>query len=98
MKLGVERVLREKFPFLQTIEAISPPPSPPALTPQAVLDSLAPVRQAVTGMGGAVDVRSVDADAGKVVLAFKGPPRLKQGISLILRELKAIQSIDFVEF
>ena len=48
---------------------------------------------AIKGMGGSVVVQSVDAEAGIVNLKYKGPPRLRQGIELVLKDVKLVKQV-----
>lgn len=99
MKMGVERVLREKFPFLKSVESVTPlsaaEPEKILITKEFIEDALKSVMPAISSMGGTLVIESIDNDMHKVVLGFKGPPRLKQGIKLILKEVKALEIIEF---
>ena len=94
MKMGVERVLRENFPNLTSVEAVSPAPAVALLDKEKVAEALGPVMSAITSMGGRFDVRQVYPE-GKIVIAFAGPARLKQGINLILKDLDGVQEVVF---
>ena len=101
MKMGIERVLKEHFPFLKSVESVQPlseensAASLTFLTFETIDAALAPVKAAISSMGGQFEVRTIDNAVGKVVIGFKGPPRLKQGITLILKDVKGVQSTEF---
>jgi len=83
MKMGVERVLREAFPGLGDVSAVSEAPATPfgVAAVEAALDN---VRGALNGLGGSVSC--LTAANGEVVLLYSGPPKLAYGIELMLRD------------
>lgn len=84
MKMGVERVLREAWPDLGTVTAVSDAAGE-AFGVAAVEAALDNVRGALRGLGGSVSCLSASAD-GQVVLLYAGPPKLAYGIELMLRD------------
>ena len=99
MKMGIERVLRENFANLGEVVAVSPPQKTQSvLTAKAVADALAPVLPALKALGGTVEVVSVDGERGAVLLKFKGPEKLRQGIELVLRDVKTVLTVDIESF
>jgi hypothetical protein len=45
-------------------------------------------------MGGKVLVESVDPSIGLVVLKYLGPQRLKQGIELVVKDVKFVKAVE----
>ncbi|GAB0489291.1 hypothetical protein MMPV_000508 [Pyropia vietnamensis] len=84
MKMGVERVLRETWPNLGDVTAVSEAAGA-AFGVAAVEAALDNVRGALRGLGGSVSCLSATAD-GQVVLLYAGPPKLAYGIELMLRD------------
>ena len=106
LKNGIERVLRENFADLNEVIAEEPSGSDGAaaaggvagssvLDEEAVISALAPLMEAITGLGGSVRVVSADAASGEVVLFYDGPPKLKFGIALALEDDPLITSVKF---
>jgi Fe-S cluster biogenesis protein NfuA len=97
MKMGIERVLKENFsnlgPVVNVEEAVSE--SVDVLTKEAVDLALEKVLPAVKGMGGSVEVASVNSSTGVVKLLFTGPPRLKTGIELVVKDVKFVKEVQF---
>jgi hypothetical protein len=48
-------------------------------------------------MGGKIEVIAVDSN-GSVTIKFDGPARLRQGVELVLKDLKAITAVNIVNF
>lgn len=98
MKLGVERVLRERFgEAIADVIAVSDPAA--ALKAELSIElcekALDDVRATVTGFGGAVTTLS--ASAGCIRLKYHGPPTLKYGIELMLRDkVPNVQTVEWV--
>jgi len=96
MKMGIERVLREKFVDLGEVAAVEPvaEESKP-LTIEMVEETLQPIMPAIRGLGGSVEVLS--AAGGVVKLCYQGPAKIRFGIDLALKDNPAITSVEFVE-
>ena len=94
MKMGIERILKENFPYIKTVEAVSGSSN---LSIDMIEKSLAPVAASIKAMNGEVKVDSVNEETGEVVILFRGPARLKQGLQLILKDIKEIKSVTFNE-
>jgi len=92
MKMGIERVLKENFSNLGPIVAVDPQSSQ-LLTVEMVEESLSKILPAIKGLGGTVEVRSADKSTGTVVLGYKGPPKLRQGIELVLKDVSLIKTV-----
>jgi len=98
MKMGVERVLKEQWPDLGEVVSVSETADLAAeLSTADVEAKLAQLLPAITGLGGAVTVASVDAASGKVELEYKGPKALRGGIDQALRDDKRVTEVLFSE-
>lgn len=96
MKMGIERVLRENFDNLGAISSTSPEgemPQVPAISKEIIESTLGNILPAIQGMGGSVEVKSVVPETGEVLIAYKGPPRLRKGVELVLKDIKGVRSI-----
>ena len=91
MKMGIERVLRENFSNVRDV--IAAPPGELDLSVEAVEEKVKNILPAVRKLGGIVEIRSVDSTTGKVVIGYKGPPKLIQGLMVIVKELDAVSEI-----
>lgn len=102
MKMGIERVLKENFPNLKDVinlsQAVEEVTKPTTITIESVNDALAQISSAVKGMGGIIAVESVDPDSGIVTLKYKGPTKLKQGVELVVKDVKYVQSVVIKSF
>lgn len=102
MKMGIERVLKENFPNLKDVinlsQAVEEVTKPTTLTIESVNDALAQISSAVKGMGGIIAVESVDPDSGIVTLKYKGPTKLRQGVELVVKDVKYVQSVVIKSF
>lgn len=92
MKMGIERVLHENFANLGPVISVDPQSSE-LLTVQMVEESLSKILPAIKGMGGSITVRSTDGSSGTVVLGYKGPAKLRQGIELVLKDIALIKNV-----
>lgn len=96
MKMGIERILKENFPFIKSVEAVSELPVEDALlTLDMVNKALEPILPSIKAMKGEIKVKKVDESNGSVLMAFSGPPRLKQGLELVLKEVKLVKLVEF---
>lgn len=95
--MGIERVLKENFPNLGSVEAVNPMgiEGASSLTLEKVEAALSSVLPAVRKMGGDVQVLDVQASSGQVNLAFTGPARLRQGVELVVKDVPDVQSVVF---
>ena len=92
MKMGIERVLKENFSNLGPVISVDPQ-SMNLLTVEMVQESLSKIMPAIKGMGGLVEVRSTDTATGTVLLSYKGPAKLRQGIELVLKDIALIKNV-----
>ncbi len=94
MKLGIEKKLREYFPNLGRVTAREVGEKPPVvLSVESLEESLSGVMPAVHALGGKLAILEVDAVKGVVKIQFKGPPRLKLGIEMVLKDNRLIKTI-----
>lgn len=112
MKMGIERVLKENFVNLGPVEsvpleelsaellqAIADGAMKPSLTMEKVADAMDQIMKAIKGLGGKVEVLSVnEAQLGEVRLKFEGPPRLKKGLELVLKDVTGVTSVVMESF
>lgn len=104
MKMGIERVLKENFSDLGEVAAVSPEAelsgseTEPSLSTAVVLDALTAVLPAVKAMGGRVEIWNVDASSGEVVMKYSGPAKLRQGIELVVKDLKLVKTVNIIGF
>ena len=104
MKMGIERVLKEKF-GTKLGEVVSVDPDellngegggkPTELTMEAVQAEVTRISQAIVAMGGVVRVVSVDP-IGEVEIEFRGPNRVKKGLELALLDVEFVKHVKFV--
>ena len=100
MKMGIERVLKEKWPRLTAVNEVGgagsgEPPAPLNVeTAEAALEVIMP---AVTALGGTVTIESAETvDAvGVVALKYEGPDKIKLGLELALRDHPQIDEVIF---
>lgn len=92
MKMGIERVLKENFSNLGPVISVDPL-SMNLLTVEMVEESLSKIMPAIKGMGGLVEVLSTDTATGTVLLSYKGPAKLRQGIELVLKDIALIKNV-----
>jgi Fe-S cluster biogenesis protein NfuA len=101
MKMGIERVLREKFSNLGQVLAVEPDDDDEVgdtgageLTIERANASLEQIMPAILGLGGKIEV--VSAVAGTVTLRYEGPDKIKFGVELALRDNPLIQNVEFI--
>jgi Fe-S cluster biogenesis protein NfuA len=109
MKLGIERVLKENFVNLGQIIAVSADdieaqkvilePPKEVVTMAKVEESLENVKKAIKGLGGRVELVSVnERSVGEVRVKFDGPTRLKKGLELILKDVPGVTIVSMETF
>jgi len=101
MKMGIERVLKEKF-GMKLGEVIQVDPeedseggTPTELTLEAVQAEVNRISTAIVAMGGVVRVVNVDP-VGEVEIDFRGPNRVKKGLELALLDVEFVKHVKFV--
>lgn len=98
MQMGVERVLREKFPELKEVLQVEQDPEaqPTALDFAAVKEEVGRLSPAIMAMGGSVELMSVDPEIGLVKLKFVGTSKVQQGIELAILDVPFVEKVEFV--
>ena len=96
MKMGIERVLNENFAELGEVVAVDPGPEAGAseLSPDVVDAALEQIMPAIIGLGGKIEVISAEGD--EVMLKYEGPPKIKFGIELALKDNPLIENVVFL--
>ena len=101
MKMGIERVLRENFDNLGSITALNlteeGAPSEPLIDTELIEGTLKNILPAIQGMGGSVNVKSVEPGSGEVTVIYKGPARLRKGVELVLKDIKGVNTVTIEE-
>lgn len=102
MKMGIERVLREKFGTrLGEVVDATEAPTPGAegdateLTLEAVQAEVRRISQAIIALGGVVRVVDVDP-LGVVEIEYRGPNRVKKGLEMALLDMDFVKHVKFV--
>ena len=101
MKMGIERVLKEKFGSkVNDVIQVDPEEAlgdskPTELTIEAVQSEVKRLSQAITAMGGVVNVMSVDP-LGVIEIEFRGPNKVKKGLELALLDIEFVKHVKFV--
>lgn len=101
MKMGIERVLKEKFGAkINDVIQVDPEEAvggekPTELTMEAVESEVKRLSQAITAMGGVVRVVSVDP-IGVVEIEFRGPNKVKKGLELALLDVEFVKHVNFI--
>jgi len=95
MKMGIERVLREKFSDLGQVLQVTQEEET-LLTEALVQKEIDRIAPAINAMGGKVEIRNVDPEFGSVTVMFRGPNQIKMGIDLAIRDLKLVNHVEFV--
>merc|ERR1712146_287175 len=106
MKMGVERVLREKFSNLTTIEALAPlvEDELAGLSDEerveklntSVGQKLDEVMPAIRGLGADSRIDKIDPN-GVVTLAYKGPDKVKLGIVYALKSIEGVNDVTTID-
>lgn len=101
MKMGIERVLKEKFGSkLNDVIQVDPEEAlgegkATELTMESVQSEVKRLSQAITAMGGVVNVVNVDP-IGVVDIEFRGPNKVKKGLELALLDIEFVKHVNFV--
>lgn len=103
MKMGIERVLKEKFDDkLGEVIQVDPDEgngengTPTELTLEAVQEEVNRISTAIIAMGGVVRVLDVDSALGVVEVEFRGPNRVKKGLELAILDVEFVKHVKFV--
>ena len=104
MKMGIERVLREKFgDALGGVVQVDPASEDggdggraTCLTMEAVRAEVDRMSQAIVAMGGVVRISKVDPEFGVVTIDYRGPNRVRRGLELALLDVEYVRHVEFV--
>lgn len=98
MQMGIERVLKEKFPDLNEILQIEEDEKskPKELTWKAVEDEVNRLKPAIIAMGGVVRLLNTNAETGIVDLQFRGSNKVQQGLELAILDVPFVNKVNFV--
>lgn len=92
MKMGIERVLKENFKDLGSVESVLP-----ASIDMGVLgETLQNIMPVITDMDGTASIYSVDQDTGEVVILYEGPDNLKKGLELIFADTNGVKEVKLM--
>ena len=95
MKLGIERVLKEHFPNLQSVVALNLEDKPKILTEAMITELLGKLLPTIEKLGGKIQIVSVNASTGSVYLQYQGPEKLRKGIDIILKENELVKEVVY---
>ena len=105
MKMGIERVLREKFgDALGGVVQVDPASEDggdgggkaTCLTMEAVRAEVERMSQAIVARGGVVRISKVDPEFGVVTIDYRGPNRVRRGLELALLDVEYVRHVEFV--
>jgi len=97
LKMGIERALRERYGSrLGQVVQVTGEDDDEVLSIKLCNKLLAPVKPAVEGLGGSMEVLEVDAGEGRVRIKYSGPQKLTYGIELTLKDNSQVKKIEFV--
>ena len=97
MKMGIERVLKEKWPDLSEVIEMSSGPN--ELDIGIAYEALSQIMPAISGLGGSVRIVSASTEEGrgKVAVEYTGPEKIKYGMELALKDHALIDDVEFVD-
>jgi NFU1 iron-sulfur cluster scaffold homolog, mitochondrial len=97
MKMGIERVLKEKFPDIREIVQIENAHESKELTLGVVQDEINRLKPAIIAMGGVVRLVGIDSVSGLVSMEFSGAQKVRQGLELAILDVPFVSEVRFVE-
>ena len=99
MQMGIERVLREKFPTIKEVlrSEEDTESQPKELSYQAVEEEINRLKPAIMAMGGSIQLLKVDGENGIVDLQFRGSKKVQQGVELAILDVSFVKEVNFVE-
>eukprot|EP00546_Thalassionema_frauenfeldii_P014103 CAMPEP_0178908064 /NCGR_PEP_ID=MMETSP0786-20121207/7716_1 /TAXON_ID=186022 /ORGANISM="Thalassionema frauenfeldii, Strain CCMP 1798" /LENGTH=318 /DNA_ID=CAMNT_0020579927 /DNA_START=158 /DNA_END=1114 /DNA_ORIENTATION=+ len=95
MQMGIERVLKENFVDLGQVIQVEPEKAELEPLEERVRSELNRIGPAISAMGGQFEVEGVDEDVGQVVMKFKGPNKIQQGLELALLDVENVRHVQF---
>lgn len=94
MKMGIERVLRENFMNLGEVISAPSAETNNELSISKVEEAIQKVLPAIKSLGGIVKIQRVDNNSKTVYLSYKGPAKLIQGLTIIIKEIPDVQAVE----
>ena len=94
MKMGIERVLRENFMNLGEVISAPSAETNNELSISKVEEAIQKVLPAIKSLGGIVKIQRVDDNTKTVYLSYKGPEKLIQGLTIIIKEIPDVQAVE----
>ena len=95
MKMGIERVLRERWPDLGNVSRDTDPEN--QIFDVATVEKLiAPIAGAVTKLGATLTVKSAGAEPGLVEIYYVGPENVRYGVELSLLDSPLITEVRWL--
>ena len=95
MKMGIERVLRERWPDLGSVSRDTDPENQ-TFDVETVENLLAPISGAVTKLGATLTVKSAGAEPGLVEILYKGPENVRYGVELSLLDSPLVTEVRWL--
>ena len=100
MQMGIERILREKFPsMVEVIKVEENDTTPKELSDyEAMVEvEIQRIRPAITAMGGNIQLVSVNNVTGIVLMEFRGSKKVQQGVELAILDIDFVKEVQFVD-
>jgi Fe-S cluster biogenesis protein NfuA len=99
MQMGIERVLREKFPTLKEVlrSDEDSEAQPKELSYQAVEEEINRLKPAIMAMGGSIQLLKVDGENGIVDIQFRGSKKVQQGVELAILDVSFVKEVNFLD-
>ena len=95
MKMGIERVLRERWPDLGSVSRDTDPENQ-TFDVETVENLLAPISGAVTKLGATLTVKSAGTEPGLVEILYKGPENVRYGVELSLLDSPLVTEVRWL--
>ena len=95
MKMGIERVLRERWPDLGSVSRDTDPENQ-KFDVETVENLLAPIAGAVTKLGATLTVKSAGDEPGLVEILYKGPENVRYGVELSLLDSPLVTEVRWL--
>ena len=95
MKMGIERVLRERWPDLGSVSRDTDPENQ-KFDVETVEKLLAPIAGAVTKLGATLTVKSAGDEPGLVEILYKGPENVRYGVELSLLDSPLVTEVRWL--
>lgn len=98
MQMGIERVLKEKWPDVTIAQVEDDAASQPTeLSRQTVEEEVNRLKPALIAMGSAVELLDVHPETGVVEVKFQGGSKVRSGLELAIADLPFVTEVKFVD-